>query len=98
MRVLAYFSSKRTSVSAGQVGHLAHTSLIDGPTKLNVTTKEPMRFLLWTGRPLRQPVVARGPFVMNTENQIAEAFEDYRTGLFGFIPTAATAASDSFNL
>ena len=94
----AYFSSKRTSVSAGQVGHLAHTSLIDGPTKLNVTTKEPMRFLLWTGRPLREPVVARGPFVMNTENQIAEAFEDYRTGLFGFIPTAATAASDSFNL
>jgi quercetin 2,3-dioxygenase len=42
--------------------------------------------LLWTGKPLIQPVVARGPFVMNTENQIAEAFEDYRIGLFGFIP------------
>jgi quercetin 2,3-dioxygenase len=82
----AYFSSNRTLVSAGQVGHLAHTSMIDGPTTLSVWAKKPTRFLLWTGKPLRQPVVARGPFVMNTENQIAEAFEDYRTGLFGAIP------------
>jgi quercetin 2,3-dioxygenase len=48
--------------------------------------KKPTHFLLRTGKPLQQPVVARGPFVMNTETQIAEAFEDYRTGLFGFIP------------
>ena len=81
------FSSDGTLVGAGQVGHLAHTNEIDGPTRLNVTAKEPMRFLLWTGRPLRQPIVARGPFVMNTENQIAEAFADYRAGLFGSIPT-----------
>ena len=82
----AYFSSKGTSVSAGQVGHLVDTSAYDGGTTLSVLAKKPTRFLLWTGKPLRQPVVARGPFVMNTENQIAEAFEDYRTGLFGFIP------------
>jgi redox-sensitive bicupin YhaK (pirin superfamily) len=81
----AYFSSKRTSVSTGQVGHLAHTNASDGRTRLSVLAKKPTRFLLWTGKPLRQPVVARGPFVMNTENQIAEAFEDYRTGLFGSI-------------
>ena len=68
-------------------GHLAHTNVVDGPTRLNVTAKEPMRFLLWTGRPLRQPVVAHGPFVMDTEEQIAEAFADYRAGLFGSIPT-----------
>ena len=82
----AYFSSKRTSVSAGQVCHLAHTSANDGRTTLSVLAKKPTHFLLWTGKPLRQPVVARGPFVMNTEDQIAEAFEDYRTGLFGFTP------------
>ena len=82
-----YFSSNDTLVSAGQVGHLAHTSArTDGRTILYVSTKEPMRFLLWTGRPLRQPVIARGPFVMNTESQIAEAFADYSAGLFGSIP------------
>ncbi|HYT02853.1 MAG TPA: pirin family protein [Candidatus Acidoferrum sp.] len=84
------FGSDDTSVDAGQVGHLAHTNVIDGPTQLNVTAKEPMRFLLWTGRPLRQPVVAHGPFVMNTENQIAEAFSDYKAGLFGPISTENT--------
>jgi redox-sensitive bicupin YhaK (pirin superfamily) len=83
----AQFSSDGTSVSAGQVGHLAHTKVVDGPTKLNVIAKEPLHFLLWTGRPLRQPAVARGPFVMNTEKQILEAFSDYRAGEFGSIPT-----------
>jgi quercetin 2,3-dioxygenase len=78
------FSSDGTSVGAGQVGHLAHTNVIDGPTRMDVTAKEPMRFLLWTGRPTRQPVVAHGPFVMNTENQIAEAFSDYRAWTIWF--------------
>jgi redox-sensitive bicupin YhaK (pirin superfamily) len=81
-----YFSSDGAQVNAGQVGHLIHTSVIDGPTTLSVSAKKPTRFLLWTGKPLRQPVVARGPFVMNAENQIAEAFADYRVGLFGSIP------------
>ena len=42
-----------------------------------------LRALLWAGEPLREPVVARGPFVMNTEQQIREAYEDYRAGRFG---------------
>ena len=68
-------------------GSPCHTNVIDGPTRLNVIAKEPMRFLLWTGKPLRQPVVPPRPFVMNTEKQIAEAFEAIRAGLFGSIPT-----------
>lgn len=42
-----------------------------------------VRALLWAGEPLREPVVARGPFVMNTEQQIREAYEDFRAGRFG---------------
>jgi redox-sensitive bicupin YhaK (pirin superfamily) len=81
-----HFSSNDTLVIAGQVGHLTHTITTDRPTILNVSAKQPMRFLLWTGKPLRQPIIARGPFVMNTESQIVEAFADYRAGLFGPIP------------
>ena len=80
-----YFSSNGTVVNAGQVGHLNHTSAAGGPTTLSMSAKKPTRFLLWTGGALRQPVVARGPFVMNAENQIAEAFADYSAGLFGSI-------------
>jgi quercetin 2,3-dioxygenase len=42
--------------------------------------------LLLGGRPIREPVVAYGPFVMNTRAEIVEAFEDYEKGKLGTIP------------
>ena len=41
------------------------------------------------GVPLREPVVQYGPFVMNTREEIIEAFEDFQTGRFGQIPMHA---------
>lgn len=38
------------------------------------------RFLLVAGKPLGEPVVKGGPFVMNTHAEIQQAFEDYRQG------------------
>jgi len=42
--------------------------------------------LLLGGRPIREPVVAYGPFVMNTRDEIVQAIEDYRSGRMGSIP------------
>jgi redox-sensitive bicupin YhaK (pirin superfamily) len=41
---------------------------------------EGARLLLVAGRPLREPVVRHGPFVMNTEAEIRQAIVDYRAG------------------
>jgi redox-sensitive bicupin YhaK (pirin superfamily) len=38
------------------------------------------RVLFFAGRPLREPVVFGGPFVMNTHEQIEEAFADFQAG------------------
>ncbi len=40
------------------------------------------------GRPLHEPVMFYGPFVMNTEAEIAQAISDYRAGRMGTIPAA----------
>jgi quercetin 2,3-dioxygenase len=38
------------------------------------------RALLFAGAPIGEPVARRGPFVMNTNDEIRQAFEDYRSG------------------
>ncbi len=44
-------------------------------------TEQQSGVLLGAGRPLREPIVQRGPFVMNTEAEIEQAIADYRAGV-----------------
>jgi redox-sensitive bicupin YhaK (pirin superfamily) len=44
--------------------------------------------IVLAGRPLREPVVRYGPFVMNTKSEIVEAFDDYQSGRMGQITRA----------
>lgn len=50
---------------------------------LNVKAKTRSKVLIYSGKPIRETVVAHGPFVMNTKKEIRQAFEDYHNGLFG---------------
>ncbi|MFA6149580.1 MAG: pirin family protein [bacterium] len=44
--------------------------------------KEPVRFLLVSGKPIGEPVAWYGPIVMNTAEEIRIAFDEYRNGTF----------------
>ncbi|KFF12778.1 short-chain dehydrogenase [Chryseobacterium soli] len=41
--------------------------------------------LIISGQPLNEPIYPHGPFVMNTREEIMQAFEDYNTGKFGYL-------------
>jgi quercetin 2,3-dioxygenase len=46
---------------------------------------EPLEFLVLTGKPLNEPMVRYGPFVMNTVEELEQAFADFQSGKMGAI-------------
>ncbi len=57
--------------------------LFDDGDQVTVAAQgEPVRFLLISGRPINEPVAWYGPIVMNTEEELRVAFEEYQNGTF----------------
>jgi redox-sensitive bicupin YhaK (pirin superfamily) len=63
--------------------HRAAGVLSDGDAVRVQAGPEGVRFLLLAAKPLREPVVQYGPFVMNTREEIEQALADYRNGRLG---------------
>ena len=94
---LAYVLAGSGTVGAGacpiHTGQLA--VLVDGDTvRLEAdatqdSRTENLEVFLIGGVPLREPVVQYGPFVMSTDAEIREAFEDYQRGRLGTVPAGA---------
>jgi quercetin 2,3-dioxygenase len=55
-------------------------ALLSRGDSVHVRADEASRLILVAGRPLNEPVARYGPFVMNTPDEIYQAFEDYRAG------------------
>ncbi len=56
--------------------------LLTRGNKLKVKGMIKSKFLLISGKPIREPIARGGPFVMNTKEEILKAVEDYNTGNF----------------
>jgi len=78
-----YVFEGEMSAGSGPRARLARQTLAvlsDGPALRLHTGHSAARAILVAGRPLHEPVARHGPFVMNTEEQLRQAFEDYRRG------------------
>jgi redox-sensitive bicupin YhaK (pirin superfamily) len=65
------------AVSKQQMAIFTHSPNADGVV---IEAANTSRVLLIAGRPLREPIVQQGPFVMNTQQEIVQAINDYRSG------------------
>jgi redox-sensitive bicupin YhaK (pirin superfamily) len=70
----AAFGFAKTPVATQQIAVL-------GPGEsISASSDQGARFLLLSAKPIGEPVARRGPFVMNTDEELEQAFEDYRSG------------------
>jgi len=68
-----------TKVESQRMGILSNAAGADGVT---LKTTEDARLILVAGKPLNEPIVQYGPFVMNTQQEIHQAIDDYNSGRF----------------
>lgn len=67
-----------------KVGEKGHTMLFERhDTQAKLSLSADARILLLNAEPIDEPMVAHGPFVMNTRQEIYEAIDDYQNGRMG---------------
>jgi redox-sensitive bicupin YhaK (pirin superfamily) len=67
-----------TRLEKGQVGWFEPGE----GAELAIAAEADARLLLFSGEPIDEPIFAYGPFVMNTREEIVQAYEDYQAGRF----------------
>jgi redox-sensitive bicupin YhaK (pirin superfamily) len=72
---------------SGQLAvHGAGDTLVIRADQMQESRHPALEVLILGGQPIAEPVVAHGPFVMNTRQEIIQAFEDFEAGKLGTVP------------
>jgi hypothetical protein len=85
-RSVYYYEGNGLTIAGQQIAHY-HAADVDAAQKcLLQNGTETSKVLVLQGRPINEPVVQHGPFVMNSKEEIYQAFQDYQTTQFGGWP------------
>jgi quercetin 2,3-dioxygenase len=78
----AQFDGSTERQGAGRLVLFAHDG---GAIAISNPSNQPVDLLLLAGEPIGEPIARYGPFVMNTREEIYQAFADFRNGKLGEI-------------
>jgi len=85
-RTLYYYVGNGLKMAGSPINHY-HQVIVHPDHDIVLTNgPEESRILMLQGKPIGEPVVQHGPFVMNTKQEINQAFEDYHRTQFGGWP------------
>ena len=79
--VYVYEGAAEVGDSAEALGR-GRIGVLSSGDAVSLASKAGARLILVAGKPLREPVAKYGPFVMNTEAELQQAFADFRAGKF----------------
>ncbi len=86
-RVLYFFDGKKATIGSTALASPKVGAELDSTQEATVSAVDgDAQFLMMQGRPIGEPVAQYGPFVMNTQEEIAQAFSDFRRTRFGGWP------------
>lgn len=76
------FGTNEVKAEKGEVLLLGSIKEEAETSEITIKANDKLRVIFYAGRPLNEPVAARGPFVMNTEEELSQAYSDFRAGKF----------------
>ena len=83
-----FVGAERRPIRMGQLAVLGAGDLIEVAAADQQESRSPsLEVMVLGGQPIREPIAAYGPFVMNTRAELVQAFEDFQAGRLGVIPT-----------
>ena len=76
----------KVTINASDEVPTDHFALMENDgERFSIQADEAATVLLMSGQPIDEPIAAQGPFVMNTEEELKAAFDEFKKGEFGYL-------------